>query len=436
MDAPLRPEGGPERAVLVGVSLPQRDADQTAESLEELASLASSAGALVLDRVSQARRALDPATYIGSGKAAELRERVTELGANLVIFDDELRPSQQRNLEEALGVKTLDRTQLILDVFAVRAATNEGKLQVELAQLSYLLPRLVGSSEALSRLGGGIGTRGPGETKLEVDRRRLRDRIAQLKRDLDLVSKTRGLQRQARRRGRAHSVALAGYTNAGKSTLFNAMTGAQVLAQDRLFATLDPTVRPLAGTEVAGMPLLAVDTVGFIRKLPHSLVAAFRATLEEVAEADLVLRVVDAASPQWQEQLATVDAVLDEIQTLYAAPGTLPPPRWLLFNKADLLGDKARRELRAQQPGALLASAVSGEGLAPLKTALQSHFESQLKTETYLLPNDQAFLLKRHWDKLRVVQERWGAKGLWVELVLSQPLPELEPYRLEGSHAS
>ncbi len=429
-------ETAPERAVLVGVSLPDRDPTHTAESLDELAALADSAGAAVVDRVSQARRSLDPATYIGSGKAAELRERVLELGANLVIFDDELRPSQQRNLEEALGVKTLDRTQLILDVFANRAATSEGKLQVELAQLSYLLPRLIGFGAVLSRLGGGIGTRGPGETKLEVDRRRLRDRIAQLRRELELVSRARGMQRQARKRGRAHSIALAGYTNAGKSTLFNAMTGAKVVVQDRLFATLDPTVRPLADIEAAGTPLLAVDTVGFIRKLPHSLVAAFRATLEEVAEADLVLRVVDAASPLWREQLSTVDGVLDEIQGLYAPKGSEASPRWLVFNKCDLLTERSRRELHGEYPQAWMVSATQGEGLDAMKGGLQEHFESQLRVERYLLPNDQAYLLKRHWDKLRVLDERWGPKGLRVELVLAQPVAELEPFRLKGGQAA
>jgi GTP-binding protein HflX len=380
----------------------------------------------------QARRGPDPATYIGSGKVGELKAQAEGLGAGLVVFDDELRPSQQRNLEERLGLKVLDRTQLILDVFASRAGTNEGRLQVELAQLSYLLPRLSGMGKALSRLGGGIGTRGPGESKLETDRRRLRDRISLLQGQIAQVARTRSLQRKARREKRAQVAALTGYTNAGKSSLFNALTSAKVYAADRLFATLDPTVRPLEMSDPAALPMLLVDTVGFVRKLPHELVAAFRATLEEVAEADLVLRVVDAGDPAWEGQLASVEAVLAEVQQLYGQ-GRAVPASWLVFNKVDQLKPARLKALKAAHPGAHFVSALEGQGLPALKLALRRHRELDLLSAAYLLPHDALGRLDRHLGRLRVTSRRWTAKGLRLEAVLSERIDALEPYRLRGA---
>ena len=420
-----------ERALLVGVVLGNQDPDEAARSLDELARLAESAGAEVAGRLLQQRRSLDPATYIGSGKLTELGAQAAASDAALIIFDDELKPSQQRNIEEALGLAVLDRTQLILDVFATRASTNEGRLQVELAQLSYLLPRLQGMGKLLSRQGGGIGSRGPGESKLESDRRRLRDRISLLGRELDQVARARSMQRAKRRRADAKIVALAGYTNAGKSSLFNALTEAKVYAADRLFATLDPTVRPLfAETKDAAQALLLVDTVGFVRKLPHALVAAFRATLEEVAEADLILRLVDAAETAWPDRLDAVDAVLHEVFELYL-PGKALPPQWLVFNKVDLLGPARLKALKAEQPTAAFVSAASGDGLQAFKLRLRSHFEEGLKVQAYLIPHESLGELSRHFPKLRIVKQEWLASGLKVEAVLAQALPALEPFRLK-----
>jgi GTP-binding protein HflX len=428
-----------EQALLVGVALPDPGPEAEERSLDELARLAESAGARVVGRSIQARRSPDAATYVGSGKVNELDAQRKELGAELIVFDDELRPSQQRNLEAALDCKVLDRTQLILDVFAARAATNEGRLQVELAQLSYLLPRLTGMGKALSRLGGGIGTRGPGESKLEADRRRLRDRIAMLRGQIGEVSRARSLQRQSRRERRAKVAALAGYTNAGKSSLFNALTNSGVYVEDRLFATLDPTVRPLDPTvrplampQAAPLPLLMVDTVGFVRKLPHDLVAAFRATLEEVAEADVVLRVVDAADPGWEAQLASVEEVLDEVQALYGHGRPRPEP-WLIFNKVDRLGPARRKALKQAHPESHLVSALDGEGLERLKLALRRRLERGLPVQRFLVPHAALGDLDRQLDRLRVTKREWTAQGLRLEAVMSEHIAALEPFRLKGA---
>jgi GTPase len=417
---------------LAGVALAGQAPEEAERSLDELTRLAESAGAVVVGRSLQGRRSLDPATYIGTGKADELKARAEALGAGLVIFDDELRPGQQRNLEERLGLKVLDRTQLILDVFASRAGTNEGRLQVELAQLSYLLPRLSGMGKALSRLGGGIGTRGPGESKLETDRRRLRDRISLLRGQIAQVARTRSLQRRARREKRAQVAALTGYTNAGKSSLFNALTHAKVYAADRLFATLDPTVRPLEMSAPAALPMLLVDTVGFVRKLPHELVAAFRATLEEVAEADVILRIVDAGDPTWEGQLASVEAVLEEVHQLYGQ-GRAQPASWLVFNKVDQLGAARLKALKAAHPGAHFVSALKGQGLEALKLSLRERMEAGLPRAVYLFPHAALGRLDRHLGRLRVTSRRWTAKGLRLEAVLSEKIEALEPYRLQGA---
>lgn len=349
-----------ERALLMGLALPGGRA-QAEESLEELRRLTLSAGAEVLRAVLQARSKPDPATYFGKGKVEEIHALAGELDCRLVVADCELKPSQQRELEGALALKVLDRTQLILDIFAQRAQRAEGKLQVELAQLSYLLPRLQGMGAILSRLGGGIGTRGPGESKLETDRRRIRDRMVQLRHEISEVARTRLLQRQGRRFRGAALAALAGYTNAGKSTLFNLLTGGQVYTQDRLFATLDPSVRALKGCGRA--PLLLFDTVGFIRNLPHALVAAFKATLEEIAQADLIVRVVDASTEACGAHLEAVDGVLAEIFSARGRGAYESRRTMLVFNKTDLASPAELQTLRRRYPSAWFLSAWTGQGV-------------------------------------------------------------------------
>ena len=347
-----------ERAVLVGHG--GRNGASLVRSLDELARLTDTAGARVLETVLQKRGTIHPGTFIGKGKLEELKGRVEAGDADMVIFDDDLSPAQMRNLEKALGCKVVDRSELILDIFARRAHTRESRLQVELAQLEYTLPRLTGMWKHLERQAGGIGTRGPGETQLETDRRLVRERIARLKKELTAVERERETQR--RRRRREFRAAIVGYTNAGKSTMFNAMTRAQVFVEDRLFATLDATTRQLVSP--TRKVVLLTDTVGFIRKLPHHLVASFHSTLVEAIEADLLLHVVDAADPHSRRQIESVDEVLEEI---------LPSPRptTLVFNKIDRVADETALEgLRVEYPGSFLISARTGEGLAPLATFL------------------------------------------------------------------
>ena len=337
-----------ENAILVGY-----------HELHELRELAKSAGARIVGEVVQRRQRPDPATYIGKGKVEELRELVLEEGVDVVIFDDDLSPSQANNLEESLDTKVVDRTGLILDIFARRARTKEGKLQVELAQLDYRLTRLAGHRSYLSRLGGGIGTRGPGETKLEMDRRQIRHRISTLRDDIEHIRKHRQLHRERRRKDRLPLVSLVGYTNAGKSTLFRALSKEETLVSNRLFSTLDTLIRRI---QLGGnYPVLISDTVGFIKKLPHQLVSAFRATLEEVVEADLILHVLDASDPDRDEKHQVVLDVLQEI-------GAADHPRLTVYNKADLLGsDDALPMLRSDE---FMVSAVTGEGLDKLVEAI------------------------------------------------------------------
>jgi GTPase len=351
-----------ERAALVGLLSDTSRHFDPEHSLDELAGLAGAAGATVVLRVMQDRPRPDPATFLGSGKVKSLAAACDELDADVVIFDNELSPAQLRNLEEALERKVVDRTQLILDIFARRARTREGKLQVELAQLKYLLPRLVGSATALSRLGGGIGTRGPGETKLETDRRRIRHRISILGKEIDTVRRRRTQLRERRQKGATPTVALVGYTNAGKTTLFNSLTGDTAVASDALFVTLDPLVRKVRLPD--RRELLVSDTVGFIERLPHSLVAAFRATLEEVAAADLLLHVVDASSAERERQMEAVRAVLAEV-------GADRVPSIDVFNKCDQLDEGERARLRALYPGALCVSALHGEGRDEIVAAME-----------------------------------------------------------------
>ncbi|MFZ2208356.1 MAG: ribosome rescue GTPase HflX [Porticoccaceae bacterium] len=357
-----------ETAVLVAVELGKGN---DAGDRQEFTELVRAAGGAPAATLTGRRSAPHAGTFIGSGKVAELRELVVATGATIAIFDHSLSPSQERNLERALDCRVLDRTGLILDIFARRARTHEGKLQVELAQLRHLLPRLVGRATHLARQQGGIGLRGPGETQLETDRRLVRGRIASLERKLELVQKRREQGRAARRRGEAPTMALAGYTNAGKSTLFNALTAAGVLAADQLFATLDPTLRRFLVPGIG--PVLLADTVGFIRQLPHQLVAAFRATLEEVASADLVLHVIDAANPDWQHQARCVDEVLAEI-----GAGDVPVLR--VFNKIDLL-EASQPHLDRDTSGIPISawlSAHTGVGIPLLLTALSERLAGDL----------------------------------------------------------
>jgi GTP-binding protein HflX len=340
---------------------------RTDASVDELSLLAQSAGARVVGRTVQERKRPDPATLVGRGKVDDLVRLSEERDANLLVFDDELSPAQQRNLEAALERKTLDRTQLILDIFARRARTREGRLQVELAQLDYMLPRLTGKGVLLSRLGGGIGTRGPGETKLETDRRRIRQRIQSVRREIAKVRRDRAVRRDARGRAEAPVVALVGYTNAGKSTLFSALTRtADAAASDQLFMTLDPLVRK--ARLGSARDVLLVDTVGFIQKLPHSLVDAFRATLEEVVAADLLLHVVDASADDLEAREAAVEGVLQEI-------GAAERPRFVVLNKADRIAPERAAVLQEGRPLSVVISAQSGQGLDDLRKAIAERLD-------------------------------------------------------------
>jgi GTP-binding protein HflX len=353
---------GEERAVLVALITEGTDAWQIEDDLDELAQLARTAGATICGRLTQARPQPDPRFFLGSGKVQELALLVQELGANIAVVDQELTPTQQRTLEEIIGVKVIDRTELILDIFAQRARTREGKLQVELAQLKYLYPRLVGKGLTLSRLGGGIGTRGPGETKLEIDRRRIRERINLLEKETSRIRNHRDIQRRRRTEDNLPVVALTGYTNSGKSTLLNALTKADVLVEDKLFATLDPATRRTTLPDHSFV--LLCDTVGFIKKLPTQLVAAFRATLEEVAVADVLLHVVDASHPNVIEQMSSVYDVLAEL-------GAVDKPIITVLNKAELVRKEDLRFLVSQVPSPVVISALKRLGFGSLLSTLQ-----------------------------------------------------------------
>ena len=392
-----------ERVVLVGLDLPRPAASaasapgaaQDAEtSLAELAALAETAGSQVLDALIQRREHPDPATYLGSGKARELAETVVDVGADTVIVDGELAPSQRRALEDVVGVKVVDRTAVILDIFAQHAKSREGKAQVELAQLEYLLPRLRGWGESMSRQAGGrvvggqgIGSRGPGETKIELDRRRIRRRMARLRREIRAMAPSREVKRGSRRRGPIASVAIAGYTNAGKSSLMNRLTGAGLMVQDALFATLDPTVRRAESAD--GRVYTLTDTVGFVRNLPHELIEAFRSTLEEVAGADLVLHVVDAAHPDPLGQVAAVRAVLADI------PGALEVPELIVLNKVDLVDAVALAALRTRLPGAIEVSARSGEGIEEMRSRIEAMLPRPDRPVDVVVPYSRGDLVSR-----------------------------------------
>jgi GTP-binding protein HflX len=413
------PGAEPERGFLVAVLRHGRDAD---EELEELRELLRTAGVQPVGELVQRRPAPDPRTYVGKGKLAELKRTVAETGAESLVVDDDLDPSQQRRLEDELRLRVVDRTQLILDIFAQHAVTAEGKLQVELAQLEYNLPRMRGMWQHLERLGGGIGTRGPGESQLETDRRLARRRIGVLKDRLRRLQRGRETQRKTRRGSETPVVALAGYTNAGKSTLLNALTGAEVSVDDRLFETLDPTTR---GFEHAGRRYLLTDTVGFIRRLPHQLVEGFAATLEETLLSDLVLHVADSSAPdeRLDDTIAAVESVLGEI-------GGSELPVELVLNKVDEVDPLRRRRLANRFPGAVQISARTGEGLEELRARIAERFGERFVPVRLVIPHDEGRVLAQLYELGAPIEERVD-RGDGVHVVARLPrgeLARLAPY--------
>lgn len=391
-----------ERVILVAVR--KSDRENTEQSLDELCELASTAGAVTVARVIQNLDNFNPATYIGKGKIDEIKELIIEYDATGIICDDELSPAQMNNLSDALEIKVMDRTLLILDIFAARANTNEGKIQVEIAQLRYRSSRLSGLGNALSRLGGGIGTRGPGETKLEMDRRIIHERIGQLKHELEAVVTHRELTRSQRSRSNIPVVAIVGYTNAGKSTLLNTLTGAGILAENKLFATLDPTTR---GLELeSGQQILLTDTVGFISKLPHHLVEAFKSTLEEAVYADIILHVVDASNPAMDSQMYVVYDTLEKL-------GAGDKPIITAFNKIEIAGNKVLKDFKADKT--VNISALHGDGLTELKDTIEEVLrESKIYIEkTYSYTEASKISLIRKYGQL--ISEEYVAEGIEVK---------------------
>lgn len=396
-----------ERALLVGVD--RQGEWEVGDSLSELAQLAETAGAVVVGAVWQKRSRADAAYFIGRGKVQEISLIRQEREANIVIFDDELSPAQQRNLEQGLGSKVIDRSALILDIFAQRARSHEGKLQVELAQLKYNLPRLGGQGLVLSRLGGGIGTRGPGETKLEVDRRRIRARINDIEKEIENLKKHRALHRERRQAARIPTTALVGYTNAGKSTLLNRLTEAGVLAEDKLFATLDPTTRrtKLPG----GKEILLTDTVGFIQKLPHQLIAAFRGTLEEVIHADLLLHVVDASHPQYEKHIQAVYQVLKELEADTKQVITV-------YNKIDKVDSSYLVERMLRDAGTIAISAADGTNIDKLLTLIEDSLLTSTIDATLLIPYEESGFVNKLYEFATVNSVAYQPEGIAVAVSL------------------
>lgn len=421
-----------ENVVLIGIYA-QGDLEDAENSLRELAALAETAGAVVLDGLLQRRPHPDPSTYLGKGKAHELALIVKELGADTVIADTELAPSQRRALEDVVKVKVIDRTAVILDIFSQHAKSREGKAQVELAQLEYLLPRLRGWGESMSRQAGGqvgaggagMGSRGPGETKIELDRRRINTRMAKLRRQIKGFAPARAAKRANRDRYAVPSVAIAGYTNAGKSSLLNRITRAGVLVENALFATLDPTVRKT--TTPDGRPYTIADTVGFVRNLPHQLVEAFRSTLEEVAESDVILHVVDGAHPDPAAQLATVRDVIGEV-------GARELPELVAVNKSDLLDDDARLLLRGLVPDAVFVSAKTGEGIDELQRRIAELLPNPDVELTVVVPYDRGDLVSLLHDRGRIVETTYVEQGTRVHAFAPPEVATLvEPFVVEPS---
>ena len=402
MGEPIVLEDLKERVILVGVS--EQDGDDAEDSLAELAELVKTAGASVAGTLIQKRELIHPGTYVGTGKVAEIAELLEHTGATGIVCDDELSPAQLKNLETMLNTKVMDRTLIILDIFAARATTSEGKIQVELAQLKYRLSRLTGLGRSMSRLGGGIGTRGPGEKKLEIDRRLINDRIAQLNRELKEVVKHREIARAKRERNAVPVVAIVGYTNAGKSTLLNHLTDAEVLEEDKLFATLDPTTRML---ELEGhQQVLLTDTVGFIRKLPHHLIEAFKSTLEEAKYADYIIHVVDASNPQRDKQMYIVYETLDHL-------GVKNKKILTLFNKIDIrTDDDPLQDFRADH--VLQISAAENTGLDAVKDVLQEMLREDKIYIERVIPYAQAGVLQLVRNKGELVSEEYVPEGISI----------------------
>ncbi len=408
-----------ERAILIGMEWGRNDSLWTVDdSLEELKQLADTAGATVIKKFIQKRPKPDPAFFIGRGKVQELALYAQQENIDLCIFDDELSPAQQRNIESVMGIRILDRTALILDIFAQRARTNEGKLQVELAQLQYTLPRIMGKGLMLSRLGGGIGTRGPGETKLEVDRRRIRDRIAFIKDQIEKVKAVRSLHRSKRKKNNVFEVSLVGYTNAGKSTLLNTLTNSDIYAKDQLFATLDPTTRQLMLPNK--QEIIITDTVGFIQRLPHQLIAAFRSTLEVVTEADLLVHVIDVSHELYKEQAAAVHEVLKEI-------GAETKPVITVYNKIDKLPpDSKLADRLALEEDTVCISAAKKLNLETLQQMIETHLKSKAVEVTLCIPYAETAKAAQLHETANVLEQEYTENGAVMKVIL--PVEDLEAY--------
>lgn len=417
-----------EKVILIGL-WGEQTLQEAENSIRELAALAETAGAEVLDGLLQRRPHPDPATYLGKGKAQELKQLVKQVGADTVIADTELAPSQRRELENVVDAKVIDRTAVILDIFAQHAKSREGKAQIELAQLEYLLPRLRGWGESMSRQAGGqaaggvgMGSRGPGETKIELDRRRINNRMAKLRKQIAAMKPARDTKRASRKKNAVPSVAIAGYTNAGKSSLLNRITKAGVLVENALFATLDPTVRKTQTPD--GRPFTFTDTVGFVRNLPHQLVEAFRSTLEEIADSDLIVHIVDASHPDPAGQIATVRDVIGEV-------GARDIPELIVFNKIDLVDDVQKMALRGLEPNSIAVSARSGEGIDELEKRIASLLPEPNVSVKLLIPYNRGDLVSRMHLNSRITKLYYEENGTHVEAMVSPDFAaELKPFEI------